>query len=68
MCDGVSEFPDHFNWAIAFGANKCGGPKVGEWAGELALRLSVASEEEYGVAALLMVNVVLSDICCLAGV
>ena len=68
MCDGVSEFPDHFNWAVAFSANKCPGSKVGKWAGELALRLSVASEEEYGVAEFLMANVVSPRGGCLASV
>ena len=68
MCDGVFELPDHFNGTVAFGANKCRGSKVGEWAGEFALGLSMACEEEHGVAALLMVNVVLACGGCLAGV
>jgi len=42
--------------------------KVGEWAGEFALRLPVASEEQNHVASLLMVNVVLPCGGCLAGV
>jgi len=60
MCDGVFELPYHFNGAVAFGADKCCWTQVGKWAGEFALGLLVACEEQNRVATFLMVNVVLA--------